>query len=64
MNTCKCGNQKPVSDLQCRKCSKEAMAKLIKIAAVIGVILGLVCSSLPSNLQAPCKALSGILSTC
>ena len=64
MNECTCGNQKPVSDLQCRACRKAARAKLVKIAAAIGIILGLVCSSLPSNLQAPCKVLSGILTAC
>ncbi len=63
-STCECGQPKKIGQLQCDACRKAAMAKLVKIAAALGVLLGLVCSSLPEKYQAPCKAVAGILSAC
>ena len=43
---------------------RAARRRLMKYAAVIGVLLGLVCNSLPPQYQALCNTVSSIASSC
>lgn len=62
---CECGNQLPNPNaLQCAPCQRIALKKLIKISAAVGAVLGIACSSVPSNYQAACQAVASLLAAC
>ncbi len=62
--TCQCGKPVPEGTLQCPTCRKAAVAKLMKIAAILGALLGFACSRLPEDFQGPCKAVAAVLTAC
>lgn len=62
--TCDCGKPMPAGSVQCRVCAKDAFKRVAKWAVLVGVILSLICQSLPIQYQAPCKTVATILSAC
>ncbi len=63
-STCNCGQAALPNALQCTACRAAAVKKLIKIAAVVGAILGFLCSRLPEEYQGPCKTVATVLASC
>lgn len=63
-STCDCGQAALPGALQCRACRKAAVAKWIKIAAIVGALLGFACSRLPSDYQGPCHTVASLLTSC
>lgn len=61
---CECGKDVLPDSLQCAACRKAAVAKLVKIAAAIGAVLGLICSRLPEDYHKPCKTVATLLASC
>lgn len=62
---CDCGQPLPDENaLQCTACRRAALKKLLKLAATLGALLGLFCSQLPADYQAPCKGFASILASC
>lgn len=44
---------------------KRARAKIVRLGAKLGILLGLICHSLPAHYQQPCGAILGAISlTC
>ena len=61
---CNCGRLSTPDTLQCAECRKAAIKRFIKIAAIIGAVLGFICGQLPPNYQTPCRSIAAVLATC
>ena len=57
---CDCNKLMVFGAMRCDDCNRKFLKKLMKWAAAAGAVLGLLCSQLPVQYQAPCRLVAKV----